>query len=568
MSKRPRKKQRRKVRSKPKRRELKLDELTAILDRAKELGLTAEEHGKLAGAVDTLAFLTAELELKGASIRKLRRMLFGPGSEKTSVVLGEDSSQQDSGEDAGEGSENAEPPSHEDRSTEQEDKPKPRGHGRNGAASFKGADKVELLHDSLEHRDLCPTCEQGKVYHQAKPAVLVRVRGMAPLSATVYERERLRCNLCGEVFTAESPEGVGEAKYDESAAAMIALLKYGSGLPFYRLEGLQKSLGIPLPASTQWDLVKEASNLLESVHEELIRQAAQGDLLHNDDTTMKILEIEAMLQEHKDKGGTDRSGSRTSGIVALGEGHQIALFFTGVQHAGENLADVLARRSELLEAPIQMCDALSHNTPGDFATILANCLTHSRRKFVDVVPSFPEDCRVVLQALREVYRFDAEAKALGLDDQQRLLFHQQHSKPVMDELKLWLDEQIEHKKIESNSGLGQAIGYMRKHWAKLTLFLRQAGAPLDNNICERILKRAILHRKNSMFYKSTNGARVGDRFMALIHTAELNKVNPFDYLLALLRHHLEVTRDPGAWMPWNFREALEEIVADPVVATS
>jgi len=544
----------------------------AILARAKELGLSAEEHDKLVGAVDTLAFLTAELEIKGASVRKLRRMLFGPGSEKTSVVLGEESSEQDNEE----GNQDAEPPSTEDSPTGddsdsptgQEEKPTPRGHGRNGAASFRGAEKVELSHGTLEHRDPCPSCEQGKVYRQTTPAVMVRVRGMAPLSATVYERERLRCNLCGEVFTAKSPGGVGEAKYDESAIAMIALLKYGSGVPFYRLERLEGSLGIPLPSSTQWDLVNGASDLLEPAHEELIRQAAQGAVLHNDDTTMKILEIEPMRSEHKDKGGTDRSGSRTSGIVALGEGHRIALFFTGVQHAGENLADVLARRSERAKAPIQMCDALSHNAPGDFATILANCLAHARRKFVDVADNFPEDCRLVLEALREVYRFDAEARERDLDDQQRLLFHRQHSEPLMDELKIWLDEQIELKKVESNSGLGQAIGYMTKHWAKLTLFLREAGAPLDNNICERILKRAILHRKNSMFYKTANGARVGDRFMAMIHTAELNQVNPFDYLLALLRRHQEVGRDPGAWMPWNFREALQEATADSAVAVS
>ncbi|MBK8977690.1 MAG: transposase [Planctomycetes bacterium] len=87
----------------------------------------------------------------------------------------------------------------------------------------------------------------------------------------------------------------------------------------------------------------------------------------------------------------------------------------------------------------------------------------------------------------------------------------------MAALEGWLEDQIEDRKVEPNSSLGESIVYMRKHWAGLTLFLREPGAPLDNNICERALKKAILHRKNAMFYKTPNGARVGDLFMSLIH---------------------------------------------------
>ena len=121
--------------------------------------------------------------------------------------------------------------------------------------------------------------------------------------------------------------------------------------------------------------------------------------------------------------------------------------------------------------------------------------------------------------------------------QDRLRFHQEHSGPVMDGLRAWLGEQMEARRVEPNSGLGKAITYMLKHWTELTLFLREPGAPLDNNVCERALKRAILHRRNSLFYKSEEGARVGDAYMSLIHTAELNEVNPFDYLVALQRNN-------------------------------
>ena len=120
--------------------------------------------------------------------------------------------------------------------------------------------------------------------------------------------------------------------------------------------------------------------------------------------------------------------------------------------------------------------------------------------------------------------------------------------------------------MEPNSGLGQAITYLQHHWDKLTLFLRVPGAPLSNNLCERALKKAILHRKNSLFYKTLNGAQVGDLFMSLIHTAELHKIAPLDYLVALLRHEAAVALDPAAWMPWNYTAALADIAtaaADP-----
>jgi hypothetical protein len=230
------------------------------------------------------------------------------------------------------------------------------------------------------------------------------------------------------------------------------------------------------------------------------------------------------------------------------------LFFTGRRHAGENLDAVLRQRSADLPAPLQMCDGLARNQPPECPTLRGCCLAHGRRGFVEVAPNFPEECRHVLESLRAVYRFDAHAQAQRLNPEARLHFHQTHSQPVMDGLQTWLQGQIEEKHVEPNSGLGQAIGYLLGHWQPLTLFLRQPGAPLDNNVCERALKMAILHRKNSLSYKTERGAQVGDLFMSLIHTCRLNRVNPFDYLLALVRHPAQVLAHPARWLPWNYRE--------------
>ncbi len=414
-----------------------------------------------------------------------------------------------------------------------------------------------VTHETLHPGDPCPVegCE-GKLYQLPEPRVLVCVKGHVPLQATVYEREALRCALCGKVFVAGLPEGAHHCKYDPTAAGMIGLLKYGTGMPFHRIEGLQANLGVPMPAATQWEVVQEAARELGPAHEELVRQAAQGDVLHNDDTPMKILEHLKENEERKKEG--ERTGTFTTGIVSQAGEHRIALFFTGRDHAGENLTKVLLEREGQRGPPIQMCDGLDRNVPNkEFETILGNCLGHGRRNFVDVVDSFPGECRYVLETLREVYLHDAIARGKKMTPEERLQYHQAQSAPLMEGLRTWMDEQIGQKKVELNSSLGDAIAYMQKRWPQLTLFLREPGAPLDNNICERALKKAILHRKNALFFKSQRGAQVGDVFMSLIHTAELNRVNPFDYLTTLLRHARQVRVAADAWMPWNYRDTLK-----------
>jgi hypothetical protein len=427
----------------------------------------------------------------------------------------------------------------------------PAGHGRHGAAAFASATRVSIPHATLRSGEGCPECGVGKVYRQKNPATLVRIVGQAPMKTTIFELERLRCNACGQIFTAAAPESAGSDKYDATAVAMIALLKYGTGMPFNRLERLESQLVMPLPAATQWELMAAAASLMRPVLEELIRQAAQGSVIHNDDISMRILRL---TREPGDK----RTGIFTTGIVSIVGTRTISLFFTGAKHAGENIAEVLKRRTRELPAPIQMCDALSRNTPkvAGVNVLLANCLAHGRRQIVGVAENFPQECRHVLEKLGSVYHNDALTRERGLSPVDRLLFHQEHSALAMKELHEWMTAQLEERRTEPNSGLGKAITYLLNHWTKLTLFLRQPGAPIDNNVVERALKKAILNRRNALFYKTLNGAHTGDLFMTLIHTCELNGTNPFDYLTELLRHSAALSVRPSEWMPWNYRETV------------
>jgi hypothetical protein len=508
-------------------------ERAALLARVQP-GVSPEDYQTIAAHLEALPRVVALIEQERMTLTKLRRLLFGPKTEQTARVC---------------------PPAAAPSLLPALPKPKPKGHGRLKATDYTGAQWVHVDHPDCRPGQPCPQCRKGTLRAPSRRALILRLEGAPPITAKGFSLQVLRCDTCGWTTTAPAPAPAGTEKYAPSVGVTIAELRYGTGVPHYRLARFQEHLGVPLPESTQWELVAERAEENRPVFATLVTLAANATLIHNDDTTMRILELRRAGSATAAAIDPQRKGTFTTAILAEVSGRRVALFFTGWQHAGENLTELLRQRDPALPPPIQMCDALSRNTSPEFATRLAHCNSHGRREFVDVAEGFPEQCRYVLEALREVYRFDAEAKAQQLDPAARLAYHQTHSQPVMTRLHTWLQTQLAQKLVEPNSGLGQAIGYLLKHWEPLTLFLRQPGAPLDNNICERALKLAILHRKNSLSYKTLNGARVGDLFMSLIHTCRLNGVNSFAYLLALATHPTQVKANPAAWLPWNYAEA-------------
>jgi transposase len=526
--------------------EVSLEEVQALL---KELdNHIADEKARdlIKGIIETYIYMIDVLEQESISINRLLGMLFGSKTESSKNVLKNLLEPPESVESV-EVTEYPEPID----IAESEQKKAVNGHGRNPANAYTGAQRIYLTHETLKAGQRCPVCVKGKLYKQKEPGIMIRLVGKPPVDATIYELEKLRCNLCEKIFTAQAPPEIGKAKYDETAGAMIALLKYGSGFPFYRFSRLQSNLGIPIAESTQWEIVESVAISVYTVFEELKREAAQGKVVHNDDTGMKILE---MLKEQET---SERKGMFTTGIISISADWKIALYFTGRKHAGENIEDVLKQRDRELGFPIQMCDALSRNLPKELETILCNCLTHGRRNFVDIVSNFPEECKYVIKTLGKVYKNDEETKEMTSEE--RLKYHQRESSPLMEELHKWFTEQIKEKKVEPNSGLGKAIAYMLKHWEQLTRFLNVADAPIDNNICERALKKAVLNRKNALFYKTKWGAYVGDLFMSLIHTCELMGKNPFNYITELQKNSKAVMQNPQHWLPWNYEATLSEL---------
>jgi len=514
-------------------------QLASVAQRLENRSLEPGDYELLKVVIDTVCYLSRIVQQKATSIQRLLRMIFGARTEKTATVLKRGTADRPTPESATGAA-----------------KPKRKGHGRRAAATYWGAKKVSIAHEQLKPGDVCPGCDDGRLYDTDRPAVLLHLCAQPIVAGTVFELAKLRCALCGKLFSATAPADAGQEKYALNVAPTLAVMRYGYGMPTNRLAQMQQDVGVPLPAGTQWELMHAHAQELEPVWEEFLRQAANGELFHNDDTTARILSLEKQIREAEASCTPDakpRTGVFTTGIIAKRQERTFALFFSGGQHAGENLQALLERRAPDLATPIQMCDGLSRNRPATAATNMANCNSHGRRGFVTVADAFPAECAHVLETMREVYKYDEQTRREAMSDQQRLLFHQQHSGPLMDALKRWMEEKLEGRHIEPNSSLGEAIIYVLKRWVRLTLFLRQPGAPLDNNICERLLKISIRHRNNSLFYKTLNGAHVGDLFMSLIHTCRLARVNPFDYLTTLRCYVRRVRDDPAAWMPWNYQ---------------
>jgi transposase len=540
----------------PKRIEMTEEEFNGLLERLERGTLTDEDRTRISECLKALAWMGSKLESKDLSIHRLRR-LFGVKTESLSNLFGvspgsnpeaESGNPDDSGKEAL--SEGATP------------KKRPKGHGKKGAKDFPDAPCIFHPHESMKAGDRCPECSRGRVY-ATEPGSVIQVLGSAPIQVEIHQPEKLRCNACGRVYTAKLPEGIGEERADEKAHSLIGLFKYGSGIPFYRLEGLQAALGFALPDATQWDMAEELANRVFPAYRGLIQTAPSAERFQHDDTGARILALSKEIKEE----GNERTGIFTTGVIAVLPGaegeteekkHKIALFFTGNRHAGENLQKLLAERPGELASPKVMCDALSRNVPEGASWLLGFCLDHARRNFVDLAVRYPKETKYFIETLAEVYHIDAQTRKLT--DDERLAVHQEKSKPVMEGLKSWGESLISGKQIEPNSELGKAIRYFSRHFEELAGFYRIPGMPLSNTATERLLKRAVLHRKNALFYRTQAGAWVGDVLMSLIETARMAGVNILDYLTDLQKNRHDVQRSPENWLPWNYARKNADLI--------
>jgi transposase len=423
------------------------------------------------------------------------------------------------------------------------------GHGRRSVEDYPGAKRVSCHDPHRQPGDRC-ACG-GKLYETKTPAVFLRFTGQPLVGATCYEQTVLRCSACQQRFSAPLPEGVPAEKYDATADVAIVMAKYAAGLPFHRLAQMQEAYGVPLPASVQWERAEAVADALLPVYLYLRTLAAQAGVLIGDDTRVQILSCYEENEQRAADG--QRHGLRTTGIVAQSPGKtqpSIVLYVSGRQHAGENVGELLELRSAEQNPPLQVGDALAANWSHASAVITVKCLAHARRQFTEIEEMFPEECGHVREALATVYHYEAETTDMTPDE--RLAHHQLYSAPVLEQLRSWIHAQFEQRRVEPNSTLGKAFAYLQRHWEGLTQFLRRGDAPLDTNAVERALKRVVLHRKNALFFRTEQGAAVGDLLMSVIETCRANGIRAADYLMQVMKNARAVHDNPAEWLPWTY----------------
>jgi len=476
-------------------------------------------------------------------------------------------------------------------------------HGRISAKAYNGCTDVFFPHLTLQVGSSCPGCSTAKGGGKLRaedPRIVVRLEGRPLITGTRYTAECLCCGLCGARYNTSFPDEIKNApKYDVSCASTLAIGRYSMGLPFYRIEQNQAMHDTPVADATQWDLVDGLYGVVLPAYQTLIRYGSNGNLFLYDDTTGRIMENQLKGQ-----------ATHTTAFISVHEDKKIHLFFTGRNTAGQNVDTILEQRTSK-ESIIAMMDASTSNIPKKMTIpvskltsalsmegldpispdsqsiqatttrtpepqintdnrsqvdeeltgrfILCFCLAHGRRKFFEIFNFFDKQCDFVLDIIGKVYGHDAHCKATKYTPELRLLYHQTHSAPLMAILYQWLNNQLVYELAEENSGFGKATKYLLKHWGPLTSFLRIAGAPLDNSWAERAIKTAIRHRRNSLFYRTSHGAQVGDCLMSIIYTCQQNNVNAFEYLNALQHHAERVKESPELWLPWNYQHNLVQL---------
>ena len=381
---------------------------------------------------------------------------------------------------------------------------------------------------------------------------LLQFHGKAPIEASRIIKESLRCNFCQYEIVAK-----GNIEKWTSSARSSAVLQKCSGVPFYRLSNMQSAYGVPISDSKLWILCKELwDDVGIHVYDGLLDEMSMSKNLYTDDTTAKILDV-TINNNRKLLAGDKKDASCYSTVLssetAVGK---IVLYLTKQSYCGNNIASIVAGGNKNI-----MSDASSMNIPNIDKEALSSiktfyCLAHAYRKFKDILEYYPKECGYFIKEVQNIYKNDEEA--INMTESQRLNHHKNNSDIHIQNIYQKIDELFTNKIVEPSSHLGKAMQYWLNHREGLTRFLTDGGVDLDNNRSERYLKRVILQRKNSLFFKTLSSAEVLSGLTSIIETCIENKISSYDYLNWLQDNRDVVPLSPKSYLPSEYKEYINE----------
>lgn len=554
--------------TKPPVKKLTPDEVEALLTKleaSQDLG--DDDRVVLAGIVRTWAHLAECMQHGTLSQRHLQRIFGILARRKVGHKGGGGSSNEPTSSSSNEG-DGAPPSSDSGQSAQGLDDDEQKSaeshrdrHGRRDQEAFGELAERHHRHGDLQRGCRCPSCERGRLYEE-EPGHFTSITGQAPLVGMTHVVERLRCNLCKQVFTAPLSEelkrdGVsGLRLYSYSAAAVVVVFRFFGGMPMYRQKTMQDALGVAVPDASMFDMCERMADAARPVERHLRRLAQGAKGFFGDDTSALILESRAELKQQRKTGVVvERTGCHTSCVIAVtAEGYKIAIFCTGIQHTGELMDELLLGRDPTLPVPFFMSDCQSSNSVTVARVLYAGCNAHAVRRFKDIEERYPEEAGYAHERYRAIFDNEKKCQQANLDDDERLAYHREHSKPLFDEIFEHGDTLLETRAIEPNSDLGEAYGFVVNNRVRLSAFLRIPGAPLENNSTERILRVPVRLRDNAPFFRTKLGAKISDPLWTVGTTALAYGVNLLDYFVALQRHAADVRARPQLWAPWAYHK--------------
>jgi transposase len=471
------------------------------------------------------------------------------------------------------------PASEESASQPKPDEEKgPKGHGRNGVAAFTNAQHINHELKPGIIGTVCEDCGPGRGAGRMSPyreKVIIRIVGQPLFGAEIHHHEQVRCRICGKIITAAGPpevlEGIGSSyiTYDWSACAMLIVMHYFAGAPFKRLESLHAGWGVPMPDANQWKMVDACSALLDP----LFRAIEQHGIHHAvslriDDTGSEVISLRRQIQAEiaaLKSVGKSTSDVRTA-INATGvyletqDNAVIILFYTGRHHAGEIIDQLLKHRKNAEPKLAKVTDGASKNFDHEHENQLieASCNAHAFLKFRAIKDKYPSEYATAAAVYKQVFDNDDVAKARGLSPDERMHYHLEHSKPLMQQLKAMCEEKLKSGLVEPNSLLWEPLTFIINQWPRLTQFYQSPNVALDTNLVEQALIIPVRYLAGSFNYKNLNGSEVGDMCMSLIATARANGLEPVAYLTHCLRHHEDLACRPEHYLPWVYRDRQSE----------